>query len=105
MTEHREHDELRRQLESYHEPPAYPQESIEAGVMARVSGTTPPGRSGLRVRPPAAAAAAIALFAAGVLAGRNWARSPSTDSQGTAVHVQDVTRTEPVPSDYTVVWF
>ena len=82
MTEHREHDELRRQLESYHEPPAYPQESIEAGVMARVSGTTPPGRSGLRVRPP-----------------------PSTDSQGTAVHVQDVTRTEPVPSDYTVVWF
>ena len=104
MNEHREHEELRRQLQSYHEPPPYPRESIEAAVMARAS-AYPARRRFLRVRPPAAAAAAIALFLAGILAGRAWPPSPSASPTEAPVEVGGAAPTQPVPSDYTVVWF
>ncbi len=97
MNDHRKVDDLREQLRSYHEPPPFPRESIEDAVLARASGSTARDRV-LRMRRPAAAAAGIALFAAGVLAGRAWQAPPPAGLPGTAGG-------EPLPADYTVVWF
>lgn len=104
MSDDRRGDGLIRGLrQHYHDPPRYPKEEIESGVLSR-SPQRVRGVSGRNVRIPTMLAASLALFMGGVAVGRALDRTPSQPTPGGVVSTPSPD-SESLAEGYTVSWF
>ena len=105
MSDDRRRDDMIQGLrEHYNDPPRYPKDEIEHGVISR-SRERERGISGRNVRIPMILAASLALFLGGVVVGRATHRSPSQPMPPSTSVSTPSADSEPSAGGYTVSWF